>query len=135
MTDNERRAGYVELGEKLDGIDKRLQKVELSVQSNLDGERSVWAAIEKLTKSIDESNQRQSEALQKAVTDANKAIEESVNDRKELHSAVMQQQADMKIFANAYGSITGWLKSISVILITSMLGIVVGLLTHTIQIS
>lgn len=134
MTDTERRAGYVELGEKLDNIDKRLQKVELSVQSNLDGERSVWAAIEKLTKSIDESNQRQSSALQKAIDDANKAIEESVKDRAELHTAVMQQQSDMKVFANAYGSITGWLKSISVILITSMLGIVVGLLTHAIQI-
>lgn len=117
----------MEIEEKLDVVDKRLQKVELCVESNFDGERSVWAAIEKLTKSIDESNKKQSDALRSAV-------DTSIKDREELHAAVVQQQIDMKIFATAYSTLSGWLKTISVILITSMLGIVVGLLTHTIQI-
>ena len=141
MTDNERRAGYVELGVKMDSIDTRMFKVEkdivdikATVSNNLMGEHSVWQAIEKLTKSLDESNIKQSQALDKAIANTERAVAESVKDRKELHDLILEQDSNMKLLTSAYQSITGWSKSIIVILVTSVVGILVGLLTHTIKI-
>ena len=141
MTDNERRAGYVELGVKMDSIDTRMFKVEkdivdikATVSNNLMGEHSVWQAIEKLTKSLDESNIKQSQALDKAIANTERAVAESVKDRKELHDLILEQGSNMKLLTSAYQSITGWSKSIIVILVTSVVGILVGLLTHTIKI-
>jgi len=141
MTDNERRAGYVELGVKMDSIDTRMFKVEkdivdirATISNNLMGEHSVWQAIEKLTKSLDESNIKQSQALDKAIANTERAVAESVSDRKELHDLILEQDSNMKLLASAYQSITGWSKSIIVILVTSVVGILVGLLTHTIKI-
>lgn len=141
MTDNERRAGYVELGVKMDSIDTRMFKVEkdivdirATISNNLMGEHSVWQAIEKLTKSLDESNIKQSQALDKAIANTERAVAESVRDRKELHDLILEQDSNMKLLTSAYQSITGWSKSIIVILVTSVVGILVGLLTHTIKI-
>lgn len=141
MAGTDRRVEYIELGGKMDSIDTRMLKVEKDivdikaiVNNNLVGERSVWQAIEKLTKALDESNARQTEALNKAVEDTNRAIEESIKDRKELRNLVIEQSTNMRLLTSSYSSITSWLKSIVIVIITSTAGILVGILTHTIHI-
>jgi hypothetical protein len=106
----------VALDERVDVLEKDMVEVKACVDVNLTGERSVWAALEKLTLSIAEF-EKQSE-----------------NDRKEIRDMVHDQAVDAAKMSTAYAGMAGTFKVLGGALIVAIIGILVGLLTHTIQI-
>jgi hypothetical protein len=105
-----------EIVERVEFLEKDMIGVKACVEANLVGERSVWAAIEKLTESISGFEQS------------------SVTDRKEIREMVHGQALDAAKMATAYAGMAGVLKAVGLSVIASLIGIVVGLLTHTIVI-
>jgi len=106
----------VELDERVDELERDMIEVKACVDTNLTGERSVWAALEKLTLSIGEFETH------------------SENDRKEIREMVHGQALDAAKMSTAYAGMAGTFKILGASLVVAIIGILVGLLTHTIQI-
>lgn len=106
----------LEIGERVDCLEHDMIEVKACVDTNLTGERSVWAALEKLTLSIGEF-QKHSEA-----------------DRKEIRDMAHTQALESVKMSTAYAGMAGIIKAVGLTVIAAIVGILVGLLTHTIQI-
>lgn len=105
-----------ELGQRVETLEKDVIEIKACVDVNLTGERSVWAALEKLTDSIGE--------FEKA----------SEKDRKGIHELVNLQAIEAVKLTTAYSGMASILKALGITIIGAVVGILVGLLTHTIQI-
>ena len=106
----------IDIADRVDILEKDVVEIKACVDTNLTGERSVWAALEKLTKSISE--------FEKA----------SENDRSGIREMVHTQAIESVKMSTAYSGMAGILKGVGVAIIVAVIGILVGLLTHTIQI-
>lgn len=105
----------VEIEERVVILEKDMVAMKTCVDQNLTGERSVWAALEKLTTSIN---------------DFEKASE---NDRQGIREMVHVQALESVKMSTAYAGMAGILKGVGAAVIVAVLGILVGLLTHTIK--
>jgi hypothetical protein len=106
----------VDIDERVDCLERDMIGVKGAVETNLTGERSVWAALEKLTLSI---------------TDFEKASED---DRKDIRELVHSQAIEAAKMSTAYAGMASIFRILGATVIAAIVGILVGLLTHTIQI-
>lgn len=106
----------VDVEERVGTLEKDMIEVKACVDVNLTGERSVWAALENLTESINE--------FKKA----------SEDDRKQIRGMIYSQSLDSAKMSTAYAGMAGTFKVLGGAVIVAILSILVGLLTHTIQI-
>jgi hypothetical protein len=93
-----------------------LEKEMIIVKNDLTGERSIWATLEGFVLSVD--------AFRKS----------SEMDRKEIRELINAQSVESMKMGTAYLGMAGILKALGVAIIAAIIGILVGLLTHTIQI-
>ena len=105
-----------EMEERVGSLEKDMVEVKACVDTNLTGERSVWAALEKLTLSIGEFETH------------------SENDRKEIRDMVHSQAIDAAKMATAYAGMASIFRILGAAVTVAVIGILAGLLTHTIQI-
>lgn len=105
-----------DIDERVGCLEKNMIGVQGEINANLTGERSVWAALERFMVSVDEFR-KDSEA-----------------DRKDIRNMVHLQALESVKMSIAYSGMAGILKAVGISIIGAIIGIVVGLLTHTIQI-
>ena len=105
-----------EIDERLGCLEKEMIGVQSNIHSNLTGERSIWNALEKFVVSVDEFRKS------------------SETDRKEIRDMVHLQALESVKMSTAYSGMAGILKAVGVAVIVAVIGILVGLLTHTIQV-
>jgi hypothetical protein len=106
----------VDIGERVNLLEKDMCEVKACVDTNLTGERSVWAALEKLTL---------------AVSDFKKESEE---DRKQIRAMIQGQALDATKMSTSYEGMVWVMRAVGISVIVAVIGIMVGLLTHTIAI-
>jgi hypothetical protein len=105
-----------DINERVDDLEKDVIGIKGDINSNLTGEHSVWSALEKFAKSVDEFRKV------------------SEGDRKEIREMVHTQALESVKMSTAYAGMAGILKAVGTAVIVAILGILVGLFTHTIQI-
>ena len=105
-----------DIDERVDCLEKNMIGVQGDINANLTGERSVWSALEKFMKSVDEFRK------------------DSETDRKEIRGMIHLQAMESVKMSTAYEGMAAVFKILGGAVAVAVIGLLVGLLTHTIQI-
>jgi hypothetical protein len=106
----------VDINERVGDLERDMVGVKGEIGSNLTGERSVWNALEKFMTSVDEFRKV------------------SEGDRKEIREMVHTQALESAKMSTSYAGMAGVIRAVGLAVIVAVLGILVGLLTHTIHV-
>ena len=106
----------VGIDERVGCLEKDMTVVKAEIDANLTGERSVWNALEKFMASVDEF---------RSVFEA---------DRKEIREIVHLQAIESTRMSTAYEGMTVIFRILGGAVTVAVIGILIGLLTHTIHI-